>query len=503
MKRIVGGFLLMAISLLVYWAFRLFNWQLSPLVIWVWLAGALLVSLVYMALQASYRWGKWGELARKVFLIALVVRVAVVVASPLADKFVDVCVYMDAGQLTSHGINPYDYSDAPELRHNWRTDDYGFTYLTVSTQKDWDFYAGSNLPLAELLFGLWETTVHHVWAYRFGFAFLDALLSAFVFLFVVKLWQGTKPDVPTWKELVWCVVKPSQPLFYAIWLGALSPVLLKSGTLISEPKGTCLLLLVAAFLALYSASRWWAAILVGLSVAFMGLGAFFAPILGWRTLTGSAYFPASLSRFTNWTYFRETILIVAVVVGSALVWFVPYLPEVINMGAERTARSTGMINHASMWRSLNDLIPGQIHTVRLVYGGFFALTVLAGFLLKRLSIETVCAGGALFFLNIIVTEGSLDRVNVSLLMALLLIGREDVRAARHLAIIYLFTGILALLASVLFWVLLHAGIMTEKYSFAYVDGMLCFLFVNYYLYWMVKQLIVVHPHPVGMPGAVG
>ena len=87
-----------------------------------------------------------------IFLLAFVARAVLIYKTPGQHRALDLSIYIDSGQLLSNGVNPYDFSDSPELRHALRTDSVAVGWQ-CETQERWNYYANGNLPLTLLLFG--------------------------------------------------------------------------------------------------------------------------------------------------------------------------------------------------------------------------------------------------------------------------------------------------------------------------------------------------------------
>jgi hypothetical protein len=132
---------------------------------------------------------KFQKIYLGTFLIALFVRVCIIYFTPQANKLTDLLIYRDTGQLVVNGINPYDYNDQKEYRNYLRTDSVAFNEYTSKDQDSWNYFAGSNLPLATLFFGGIEYFFPFSGAYRYIFAFFDSLLAVLVMAVVLNKWK--------------------------------------------------------------------------------------------------------------------------------------------------------------------------------------------------------------------------------------------------------------------------------------------------------------------------
>ncbi len=424
------------------------------------------------------------------FVLAIGLRVNLIKHSPTSDSNIDLDIYRAGGALISHGINPWDFNQKKEIRKNLRLA--SKDELIKKTQAGWDYYASANLPFSLLLFGSIHLISDSPRAYRLTFALADSLLSSLLVLFVILHWpplanhaeKSQRLDLISrrwdlafvWSALgcfwiflyliywlwgnyivlhglvalggllVFAGVAPGDrlpfpearrlycvPLAAALALGAFSPVLFDWGVLAPEDKGVQILLMVAACLCALSPKRWVrlfpGAVFLGLSVAFKGLGVFLVPWYFWMS------YQAGGRKLSH-------LALVAGVSGFfALVWFVPFLPEVLDMMQGRLSGNLGgsAPYHASIWVLAYKAWPDYWRIMRVVLSGLILAVAGVGMWLRRISLATGSASLLIVFVVVMLTGGSIDRVNIGLTMAILLLGM-DFRNGAYLLTIYYFMG---------------------------------------------------------------
>lgn len=428
------------------------------------------------------------------FLIALGVRVALVIATPQGNSILDLCIYIDSGQLVSHGVNPYDFNDNPALRQQLRQDDFAFTPFTCSTQDKWDYFASSNLPLALLTFGMIDTISSSYFFYRFVFAFLDSLLSVLILYFVFrKIPIKSSFSGLNATQLKWLT---------GIGLGALNPVLLLNGTIIAEHKGTAVLLLMAALLTAQSPraaiKNYLSPILLGLSIAFIGLGIFLLPLCLWYACWQEQW---GLSRKVA----ESSLRYIGVVVLTALICFLPFLPEVFEMMWLRIAGSMGLVDHtnqnwypyfaapyhSSAWRIVYMGLPEGWEVIKNGYLLLFVILTVYGVWQRKYDMRLLSANVLILFLGVFLLDGSLDRINMALLPSMLLVGQSQGKKVFPLILLYWIGGALDVLVAFLLqvnpeWETLYLS------EFKIFESAFVLAFLISYLILLIRTALVPH-----------
>ncbi|HLJ87704.1 MAG TPA: hypothetical protein VKZ53_12840 [Candidatus Angelobacter sp.] len=377
----------------------------------------------------------WIVLLAIVFLCAFGLRVAAIKKTPRFDHHVDLEIYRSGGALVVNGVNPYDYSDNLALRASLHRGAQDPVLLGVD-QARWDYYAGSNLPMNVLFFAGMSAMSDDPRLYRYAFAFFDSVLAALIVWFVIRCWgtmpaaEGSFPHsqresaeyVPIWRLAVGLV------------LGCFSPVTLKWAGVLPEDKDIEVLLLMAAIVCCLSLSfrvwYWMGALFLGLAIAFKGLGIFLVPMFAQRLL--------KLER-ARWM----RLLVFAVLVGLfVIVWALPFWQGIVKMVSNRLLLASSLEpQHSSMWIFAYARFAGGWKIFRLGTVFILGAVSLLGYWRKRIGLDVVCATFLLMFVCVWLINGSMDRQNIALLPALLVLGMRSVRMALICALPYLLGGV--------------------------------------------------------------
>ena len=359
-----------------------------------------------------------------VFLLALMVRLVGVLATPGSNYHnTDLEIYRLGGALIREGINPYLWEEGIETREALRQS-------TVSEwlradQPTWDYFVSSNLPFNILVYGAIDGISSHPLWYRTVFAVADSVVSVLILCFVL---------------LHWPVRSLKAGVGFALAIGALSPLFLVWGVQWPEDKGIQILLMLVAMLALKSKERRLWLLLspcaLGLSVAFKGLGIFLLP---WGV-------------FKVWQGSRERVkdLFVFALLFTAFsaVWALPFLPEVLDMVRSRLANNViEAPGHASIWAWISSVLPRAWLWLRYLLIG--ALCGLTGWGLKRRAVDVELASITflLVFVDVLLTQGSLDRMNIGLILSLLVMGQYSGASRLLLTVAYSAIGLFAAMAA--------------------------------------------------------
>lgn len=361
-------------------------------------------------------------------VLALAIRVILVFVSPRATYFnTDLEIYRLGGQLVRAGINPYDPRDGVALRATLRAQTISPTLRT--TQANWDYEVSTNLPFNLLYFGaidwLWDDAL----CYRIVFAVVDSVLAALVMAFVLRHW----PQAPRMEAAA-----------AGLALGACSLVMLQWGVHSPQDKGAELLLMVAGLLCLFSSRRslslYGSAVFIGLSVAFKGIGICLFP-LGCYVI-----FRRGEHRWRNVIVFA----LIALVTASA--WHLRYVPGVITMMADRVGEDTTIATHASPftwitteadYRTHVDSAKALLQVVRVGTLAAFLAPLALALLRRRISAETATAVLLVVFTCVFFVGGSLDRMNIAILSAILLIGTGHPNVRRAAVLWYTLLGVVS------------------------------------------------------------
>jgi hypothetical protein len=377
------------------------------------------------------------------FALALVVRLAAIAATGSMTRWIDTDIYLDGADLLRNGVNPYDFSDAPELRDSLRRDSFAYNDYTGSDQERWNYYAASNLPLSLIVYGAISTVAFSHIGFRIAFAVFDSVLAGVIALFILRFWGGG------WTRF---------SVLAALGLGALSPVLLKWGTMYAEDKGLEVLLMLGALYLARSPSRgralYLSAFVAGCSIAFKLFGAFIIPLC-----VKYAVYDRVDTQPSNRA--RDALIYLGVVAAGTAIWFLPFLPAVVSTMLGRFGASTGSVaaGHASPWVFVSRAAPGLWLTIRLVTLVVVAAAVGVGFFRRRLTLELVCASAMIWFACLVLTAGSMDRLNMALTTGLLISVPQTGRWGRWLVVLFCAAGLLPLLHIKWYYILPNATFM--------------------------------------------
>ncbi|HXM22000.1 MAG TPA: hypothetical protein VN948_12135 [Terriglobales bacterium] len=377
----------------------------------------------------------WIALAVLVFAASFAIRAAAIRWFPQYDYHDDLEIYRASGALIADGANPYDFADHVPLRTELRMQAHNPEIRDLS-QARWDYYVSGNLPMNVLFFGALSAIRDTPHFYRYVFGFFDSLLSTLVVWFVIRYW----PPTPSWigSTLSSAGMSSKASMFagrfgIGLVLGCFSPVLFKHGAAIPEDKGIQILLMLAAIACYMSSDErlwyWGGAALLGLSIAFKGLGIFLVPLFASRLL-------AKHDRV--WARSFGFAAVCGVVAG---VWLIPFGSSVAAMVRTRLMfGSTLPPQHASIWVVPSMYLPSGWNVLR--FGLLLAMlgAALVGYRRKRVGLDMLCMTLLLGFTVVWLINGALDRQNIALLLMLLLLGSRSPKAALVCLVPYLLAG---------------------------------------------------------------
>lgn len=357
------------------------------------------------------------------FGIGLALRLLVIAVTPRVNYFnTDLEIYRQDGRLVVSGVNPYNPEDGVALRRALREQSISPTLritgdLSLSPQQWWDYQLSGNPPLTLLFFGAIQSLAPHPLGFRIAFAIMDSLAAAVIVFLTVRYW-------PAGSRL--------ERFVSGLALGAVSLVTLQWGVHSPQDKGVELLLMVATLAALWSGRRhaWLAAApcLLGLSVAYKLFGVLLVP-----------YCLVTLfdrHRASN----RDLAVFLAVAAASAIVWYLPYAPHSFTVLRARLAADLVPIpSHASPLYWLGPRaetlaahlqLTHRAQMFRLVAIPILSGVVLYGMWTRKVTASIATAALLAGFMALVLIGGSLDRMNIAFVPAIVLLGREHVWARR-------------------------------------------------------------------------
>lgn len=351
-----------------------------------------------------------------IFVFAFITRLYFIYVTPYQNESIDLNIYRDGGQLITNGINPYDYSDKKDIRSQLRLDSLAFNVWICETQERWDFYASSNLPLSLLLYGLIDSISNgNPIVYRIFFAFIDAILALVIALTLLRFWK----------------LKPSLiNLILLLGLGALSPTLLLWGVIFPEDKGLQILLMLLAIL--FAIDRKWfiSSIFLGCSIAFKGLGFFIIPLCLFLIINENQ----KITKI-NKNQLKLSIAYISLTFVFAIIWFLPYMPEIFEMMKKRMEMNLGsevVPEHGSIWLIVMNNFPDQWEYIKTF--SIIIISILWGytFLLRKINIPALSLFFLILFVDILLLKGSMDRMNIGIIVSMVFFHFIDSRYAKIL-----------------------------------------------------------------------
>jgi hypothetical protein len=271
-----------------------------------------------------------------------------------------------------------------------------------------------------LFYGAIDLVSHHPIWWRIVFAVMDSACAVLVMFIVLRHWSNVSPI-----EALTCD--------FALCAGSL--VMLQWGTHSPQDKGTELLLMAGALAAsLSERRRLWlfaAAVLVALAVAFKVLGAFLIPYSLFR-----------IAQQQTAKRRRDMAIFCVIVVVVTAATYVPYLPEVLGTLTTRLAMDvivkpthasplTWVGSSAETLAAYSELAR-RAQDVRAIVGFVILVTLVIGLARRSISPEVATASLLVTFVTLVLLSGSLDRMNIGFVMAILLIGTLH-RVARRVA----------------------------------------------------------------------
>lgn len=358
------------------------------------------------------------------FVVALAIRLAVVAKSPAVNYGnTDLEIYQTDGALVRLHVNPYDPRDHVDVRARLRAETKSLTFKF--TQAYWDFSVAGNLPFNVLFFGAIDAVSHDPRWYRFVFAVSDSLFAGLAMSFVLRYWPGAS----RWEAII-----------SGAALGALSLVMLQWGVHSPQDKGVELLLMTGALLLTRSDRRiarlLLAPIVLGLSVAFKILGVFLLPLClywTWRR--------ADASR-------SDLALFLALFGAAAAVWTIPYAADVLRIMQIKIGENAIAPDHASplVWlvnKENTALTISRAWLARVVITAAVLLLGGIGLIRRTVSAELATAAGLMLVVCVLLIGGSMDRLNIAIVTAILLIGMQHAVARRAAVAIYVGLGFIS------------------------------------------------------------
>lgn len=336
-----------------------------------------------------------GFLKLAIILVVLG-RAALVLLTPRYDQTTDLSIYKEVGELLVNGIDPYDFAAQAPLREQLRLNDYGADSYVKQTRERYNYYVSGNLPASTALYGLLEIVSGgnpKIWRIAFVLGDVSIVLAAFFFLrragvelqsLVQKL--TFLAGVVAYPSLVeWGTLWPADKQFQTALM------MLFAGLLISQPKSPVLSSVAIG-------------ITGSLSILFKALGLFLLPLALW-------YFYRRPR--------RELVTAVLAAVATALPLFalfnIAFIQLMMNRVLAGSATATAAY-HSSPWIFFPDSFMSSVRPV-------VCLALVAAVAIHRwkgkIDLLNCLAALALVFICLWTNGGSMDRLNIAMMFALL------------------------------------------------------------------------------------
>jgi hypothetical protein len=404
----------------------------------------------------------WKKTVLFIFMLAFIVRLLLILTNHSKNQFTDLNIYRETGQLVKSGVNPYDFSSDTITRNTLRLDTIAYDESVSASREAWDYYTSSNLPMSSLLYGLIDKlTNSSPSGFRIIFSFFDALLSVFVALFMIKFWNLK----PTWLNFI-----------LVTGAAALSPTLMYWGSVIPEDKGLqTLFMILAVWLA--KDKKWiLSALFLGISVAYKGLGVFISPLCLFLILDE----PEKLFNISR-GQMKKGIAYTLLSVIFAGIWFIPYMPDVLTMMKSRLSSNLAYEpGHGSIWTFAYNTVPAYWALIRTTTIIVISLLWSYVFIVRKFNIPAISLFLLVLFVDIMLLQGSLDRMNIGIMVSMILFSLLDIRYCR---VLVWYTIIAA-------WPLyinsLISGALYQNIDALYVTGYLV-VFSFYPVYYLYKN----------------
>jgi len=316
--------------------------------------------------------------------------------------------------LMNEGVNPYDFNDGVEIRQRLRTDDIGYNSWSCRNQEVWDYYVNSNLPLTLLYLGAIDYFAQGSnMVFRVVFSFVDALLSVFIVFLCLTFWK----------------IKSSiNNLLMFSGIAAISPTLISFGTEIPEDKGIQTLFMLLAFYTAKKKKLLISSVLLAASVAYKGLGVFIAPVCLFYMMDAPHTFRLSRTQILTGIIYTFLSLLFCLLIFS------PFFPEVITMSQGRLTHSLfGFPAHSSIWIPVKDYFPDSWQGIKTVFLFLFVSGVVYRHVFKKFNLSMILIYMLILFTVILLMSGSMDRMNIAIITALVIWGMHDIGEAKILA----------------------------------------------------------------------
>ncbi|WP_250631126.1 hypothetical protein [Rhodoflexus caldus] len=391
-------------------------------------------------------------------LLSLLLRWWLIWFTPELNTNIDLLMYMDGGQLTAMGINPYDYNDSKEIRNQLRKDDYAYQEYTAQSQDIWNYCAASHLPLTQFNLALAYKLFYYPEGFRYYFAFFDSILCGLICLFIIRNWKSN-----------------DETKFFAnLILGICSPFLISWSIVNPGDKGTETLLILAFLLSISSNSK---TIFLYVSALFMGLGIAYKAVAAF-------FIPLAIQKFWEvksdlHSFFRMLFIFGIISFLIVALSFLPFVPEVLYPMTQRFEHGSAAIYpmHSSIWRVFYILFPENWRIIQIL--SVAMLTIFSSYnAFKDKIVDLLCANLLWIFTVMILITSGVDRMNMAFIPSILIACKYcSERQSFILLFIYAITGLIILFYPLVKNILALEGLLGDV-NFA--ESLMCLLLTIVY-----------------------
>lgn len=396
--------------------------------------------------------GKW--LLAMVFVVTVAfsfaLRVVIIRATPQHDGMIDLEIYMMAGALIRAGIDPFNYSEGTVLREQLRAR--ATSPWLESDQGRWNRYVSAFLPCVPLVMAMIGRVSEDARTFRLAFAIGDALACGMAAV-VLAIAHGRRR---AWRAYG-----------TGLLVGACSPFFLYYGTVIPEPKGTQIFLMISVIALLHQSGGWsryvLTALVSGLAVSFYGLGMVFVPVALWRML-----------RRSDDIIWDVSLCGVMFTIATAT-WLLPFDGNYVEVVLQRLSegRYLQQPNHANIWRVVMAAFPAHWRLLRTASIVSYAALVLTGLARKKLDGVSAACLAIFVYVCVVISGGmggAMDRANIGVTMGIVGMALSNLTLGWVLACAYAVLGALRVTAGQEILAQLRAWGIAAATDLAFVDG---------------------------------
>ena len=341
----------------------------------------------------------------KIFLALCLVAIALTRSAIILgsnDAGGDLKIYREAGQLVSNGINPYDFTANESLRQALRADGYGIDPEEMRERSHYDYYVSGNLPASTALYGLIDWMGHSTQWWRLALALGDILAAAGAFFLFSR--AGIPIDTAS-RQAAFALAM----IYY--------PSAIQWGVIYSEDKQfqTALMFFLAG---LVIKNTWKAptaaAIAIGavgsFAVLFKALGVFLVPLV--------------LNYFR--TRPRRDFIIAVAFASFIAALFCLYFGTafILMMSGRATGGASAFAYHGSPWVLLP---PVTVQYARPILCLLLLVGAGVAYHRQKLDMLNLCAAACVIFTCLWITSGSMDRMNIAMIFAMMCIATVSVK----------------------------------------------------------------------------